>query len=242
MKKRLLVTASTVAMATSVSAADMSFPTKAPPVLLAAPNWAGPYLGFNVGVGWHGSKFYDLGDPTCCQLAFIQQGFWSPTQAGVTVGGQIGYNWQTGNFVYGLEGDLSWVDGKSSATIVPNFGPNVSASTNLDWFGTVRGRLGYATGPALFYVTGGFAAAGVSDNWGYVGINPRFSYSDTVYGWAAGGGVEYMISNNWTVKLEALYADFGTTPTINLAAFGGNYRSNFTHALTVVRGGLNWKW
>ena len=116
------------------------------------------------------------------------------TRAGITVGGLLGYNWQSGNLVYGIEGDLNWVDGKSSATI-PSSVP-VIASSNLHWMSTVRGRLGLTYNTStLFYVTGGVAVARFSDSWGDPQFGGSFMFPTSDYtrtGWTAGGGVEHI--------------------------------------------------
>jgi outer membrane immunogenic protein len=245
MRSTLLATVSSLALtaATAASAADL--PIKAPPPpASAAWSWAGPYVGLSLGAGRRESAFYDLGDPTCCQLAFASEAaFWSPSKWGVTVGGLAGYNWQFGNVVAGIEGDINWIDGKSSATITPDFGGPLSAKASIDWFATVRARLGFTFFRSLIYVTGGWAGAQFSHEWGYAIVPPsrRFSYEDFRSAAVIGGGIEHMLTPNWTVRVEALYADFGDS-TVVLNDFGGSYRSKFADSLTVVRGALSWKW
>lgn len=245
MKTTLLATVSSMALtlATAASAADL--PIKAPPAPADAIwNWAGPYVGLNLGAGQHRSSFYDLGDPTCCQLAFAtRDSFWTPSNWGVTAGGLAGYNWQFGNVVAGVEGDINWIDGKSSATITSSFGGSpVSASADMNWYATVRGRLGLAFSRSLIYVTGGWAVARLSNEWGFVATTPRFSYQETRSAGVIGGGIEYMLTQHWTVRVEGLYANFGTSPISTISGFGGNYQSKFTNSLSVVRSALNWKW
>jgi len=159
----LLATASSVALIGSAAAQP-----PAPPVM----SWAGPYVGLNLGVARNQAKFSDLGNPGAGQNYAFPAGasdpFWSPSQAGFTVGGQAGYNWQTGNIVYGIEGDLNWVDGKADTAFAPPFVvPAVTATTNLDWMATVRGRLGVAFSQFLLYGTGGVAFAHFSDAYGF---------------------------------------------------------------------------
>lgn len=246
MKTALLATVSglTLTAVTTASAADM--PTKAPPApptpVAANLNWSGPYIGLNFGAGQHSSSFYDLGGCPC-QLAFAtQDAFWSPRNWGATIGGQAGYNWQFGNVVTGIEADINWIDGKSSTTFSSSFNGPVSATADMDWYATVRGRLGLAFFRSLIYFTGGWAAARVSDDWGIVGHTPRFSFQDTRSAGVIGGGIEYMVTQNWTVRVEALHSNFGTSPITTIGIFGANYQSKFTDSLTVVRGALNWKW
>ncbi len=239
----MLVTVSSVALTAGASAADMRM--KAPPArVVAATSWAGAYIGVNGGVAWNRAKFSDLGDPTCCQWLFAAGApFWSPNKAGFTFGGQFGYNWQSGNIVYGLEADLNWVDGKAGATLPGLFGTG-AATTELNWSATVRGRIGVATASSLFYVTGGLAVGHFRNSWDVAAAVPRrFNSSETRTGWTVGGGIEHMLTRNWTAKIEGLYADFGDW-TINGApgTFASTYRSRFAHTVTTVRGGLNWKW
>jgi len=238
----LLATASSAALIGSAAAADMPLPAKAPPPV-AAGNWAGPYAGISLGAALNHSSFTDVD-----QFFFLLPGgpnnnFWSNTRAGITVGGLLGYNWQSGNLVYGIEGDLNWVDGKSSATI-PSSVP-VIASSNLHWMSTVRGRLGLTYNTStLFYVTGGVAVARFSDSWGDPQSGGAFMFSSGDYtrtGWTAGGGVEHMFAPHWTGRIEALYSDFGTQ-TSTVFASGSSYRTQFEHTVTQARGALSYKW
>jgi outer membrane immunogenic protein len=241
-RRTLLSTASSIALISSAGAADLSYPVKARPVVAAS--WAGPYVGVNLGAAWNHAGFEDLGDNTSppIQNRFPPGTFWSPSEAGFTIGGQLGYNWQAGNIVYGLEGDLNWVNAKTSATL-QGFGP-VIATTELDWFATVRGRIGVAFSPTLVYVTGGLALGHFKDAWGSVFRPfPEYSSDETRAGWTVGGGIEHMLTPNWTAKIEGLYADFGDAIAIgNTPANIGSYRSRFTHSVAIIRGGLNWKW
>jgi opacity protein-like surface antigen len=198
----------------------------------------------NLGAGRNSSGFFELGGPQGL-LAFPAGEFFRSDNWGFTIGGQAGYNWQFGNVVAGVEADINWLDGKTSATLdSPFHSLPVSASTEMDWFATFRGRLGLAFSRTLIYATGGLAVAHVSNEWGLAGIEPRFRYDDTRSTWVVGGGLEYMMTKNWTVRVEGLFADFGDTPitTISGPALGGTYNSKFTHKLTTVRGALNWKW
>jgi outer membrane immunogenic protein len=128
---------------------------------------------------------------------------------GGLIGGTLGYNWQRGRWVFGIESDYAWADvagrlsacGSNSATPHP-------CGTNLDSLGTFRGRIGYAvgaTGSLLPYLTGGAAYGNVR---GWDSLTPA-NGSSARLGWAAGAGVEAMITPQWTAKLEYLHADFG---------------------------------
>jgi outer membrane immunogenic protein len=250
LRQTLLASVSAVALTTGAYAADLAvkapMAVKAPPLnAVEAWNWTGLYIGVNGGAAWNRADFDDLGDGAGnANISPAGTRFWSPNAAGGTIGGQIGYNFQSGNIVYGLEADLNWVDGSTSAIIGKPTFSTVAASTELSWFGTVRGRLGVTFSPTLIYVTGGAAAAHFKDVWSPTFANiTEFSSDVTRTGWTVGGGIEHMMTRNWTIKVEGLYADFGNW-TVNSPLLGqvGPYRSRFTHSVAVARGGLNWKW
>lgn len=246
LRSYLLASASSLALVGSAAAADVTVPIKAAPAPVAW-SWAGPYAGINVGAAWNNAKFSDLGAGAAGFYAFVPPNndpFWSPSKAGVTLGAQAGYNWQTGNIVYGILGDMNWVSGKESATLFP-FGPlgaSIGATSKFDWMATARGRLGVAFSNVLLYGTGGVAFAHFSDAWGFNVLGAQEFSSDKVRtGWTAGGGLEYMLTRNWSLGVEVLYADFGkTTASFNNGV--GTYVSSFKHSVSTARAALNWKW
>jgi outer membrane immunogenic protein len=238
MRRYLLATVSVAALSTGAMAADI--PVKAPPPIVVAPSWAGFYIGINAGAAWNRAEYTDFGGPT--QLSFPRgTKYWTPNEAGFTGGGQVGYNLQSGNFVYGVEADFNFVSNKASATFAGNpFGP-LTTTTKLDWMGTARVRAGVTFSPTLLYVTGGWAFAHFKDTWSIPGATVQGSVDKTRLGWTIGGGIEHMFARNWTAKIEALYADFGKWNGF-LTGFGGTYRTQFEHQVLTVRGGLNYKW
>jgi outer membrane immunogenic protein len=200
--------------------ADLYTPSPSPgPIYSSAPayNWTGFYAGINGGYGWGNSSSdtpFDVGD-----------------MDGWFAGGQLGYNFQfANNVVVGLEGDLQWSD-MSGSTAGPIVGSTITQ--DLNWFGTVRGRIGYAFGAWLPYVTGGFAY-GEGDRTTTLGGG--LSESKMHIGYTLGAGVEVGITPNWTGKLEYQYLDFGSetyssipgTPSVDMDAH-------------TVRVGLNYK-
>jgi len=217
-----LAAAMTALMATAAFAADM--PTyKAPstPVFVPPPpTWAGFYAGINGGVVWNTVKtttndfvevcsFYHGG---CFDSAFNNS--YSKTKAGGTFGGQIGYNWQGGPVVYGVEADLNWVSAKVSATRslydpANYLGVNGSVSSELTWL----------SGVAFGGVKNAASAYGYEDAHGIASVSASQSKTSTRTGWTAGGGIEHMFSPNWTLKAEALYVDLGNT---TISSSGGN--------------------
>ncbi|MPZ40568.1 MAG: outer membrane beta-barrel protein [Rhizobiales bacterium] len=239
MKYHLLATVSSLALISAASAADLlAYPTKAPPAVIA-PSWTGPYVGLNGGVAWHRAKadlefIFPAGPVRDTESA-------RDTATGATFGGQIGYNWQFDNFVYGLEADLNWVDGDGSATAeLIQF---VEYSTEMSWLATVRGRVGMLISPpTLLYVTGGLAVGRIRNTTVWSGPVP-FSLVDhrTRTGWTVGGGIEHRLAPNWTVKAEALYVDLGRMSESNPLEFI-SYRGSFRNTAVVGRIGLNRTW
>ena len=208
MKKFLLGTAALLAMATSASAADLAARpyTKAPVAVAQVMSWTGFYIGAQGGYGWGSSdEVFFNGANTA---AFI--GTQKYDVDGGFAGGVVGYNWQTGAFVLGIEGDYHWssISGRSG---VINVGPpNVGDTyfTKLRGFGDVKGRLGYAAGPALFFVSGGAAVGDLQHRYDGVPGNV-FVQNETRWGYTVGAGVEYMFAPNWSGKLEYNYIDLG---------------------------------
>lgn len=202
--------------------------TKAPPIPPPPMyNWTGFYGGFNVGGSW-GRQDTALVSPVGVVAAN------SPNINGVIGGGQIGYNWQGmgSPWVFGVEVDIQGSGQNADATfitpavvgaaVVP--GANIAYSDSLDWFGTLRGRVGWAMGTEgrfLPYITGGLAFGqgtirGSGTVPGGAAVNP-FSVTQNYVGWTAGAGVEWAFWNRWSAKAEYLYVDFGNGPTIGLA-------------------------
>jgi outer membrane immunogenic protein len=197
--------------------------TKAPAVAPVS-NWSGLYVGGNLGYGW-GSGNTDFSFPA-------EFGFNNTTlgirSSGVIGGAQLGYNWQIGSVVTGLEADIqgSGIKGSARAPAIPTFVPNVplesslSSEHKLSWFGTARGRLGVTVTPELLlYGTGGLAYGRVdaSANWlavSAIEIQAPASVSKTKIGWTAGAGAEWMFARNWSAKLEYLYVDLGSESAI----------------------------
>jgi outer membrane immunogenic protein len=253
---------SAVALAAALSAGSAlaaDLPLRGLPLPPAPPPpamWTGFYLGVNAGATFGGSPVYTGAAPAFAAPTWSTELALStalatakyPTDDVRFLGGaQIGYNFQFAqSWVVGLEADIAGVAG--SRTTGSSFGggtpaafPNeqivsiASTTKTLDYFGTVRGRIGYLITPSLLiFGTGGFAYGGVGATGAIAQTNLPFGgifasaggYSDLRVGWTAGGGLEALITPNWSVKLEYLYYDlgkksFGYTP-LN---FGGVYGS-----------------
>jgi outer membrane immunogenic protein len=237
----MLGTVSSIALMGAAAAADFRVPTKAP--VLPPATWAGAYIGLNVGAAWHRWSFNDV-DNQLFLPVLSNNVFWSENRAALTIGGQIGYNWQSGNIVYGLESDLNWVDGTQSTTIPLTVLPGAfaTASTRLDWLATFRGRVGVTFSPTLLYVTGGLAVAHVRDFYTatFFPGGTEVESNKTRATWVAGVGAEHMLSQDWSVKVEALAIGQTISSTAN-QRFNNTYRSEFKHSAATFRLGVNRK-
>jgi outer membrane immunogenic protein len=234
------VAISAIAGISAASAADMpAHPwLKTDPVPVANPiyDWTGIYVGLEGG-GTFGSSHQVLGASglNTSNSYDVNGGL-----GGVTAGA----NWQTGLFVFGLEGDASWVGARgSSAENGPSGVAGRSDGTKEDWLATIRGRVGVAANNALFYGTAGYAVAGTSSTVFSPATGVVFDRSDdTRSGWTAGVGIEWGFLPDLTAKIEYLYVDLGNQPfnTINLGP--ASNRSSVPLTENIVRVGLNWRW
>ena len=180
-------------------AADI--PLKAP-YLRPAFDWSGFYIGGHTGYS-RGSSFATLTDPAFTTTSSVVSGL---------IGGvQAGYNYRlSSGLLFGVEADLTFPNYLPSNHVVAKF---ATARSDLeerwDYFGTVRGRVGYTSGPWLAYATGGFAWAGERFLNTPTGVDVEEKHINVRPGWAAGAGLEYAFAPHWSVKLEYLYAQFG---------------------------------
>ncbi len=241
MKKLWLVAVAGLALSTSAAfAADLGQPyVKAPPPPPPpAPTWTGFYLGVNGGFGWNKNS----GDLFCADAVFCPEATGNILKPkGGLAGGQIGYNWQSGIVVYGIEADIQWADIHESATVATGVrGLDFDASQKLDWFGTVRGRLGITpwSQSALLYVTGGLIYGGekTTASLDTAAASVVVSNSTTRTGGTIGVGLEYLFAPNFSGKVEALWYDMGHQ---NLF-INDIDAAHFSYQGVIVRGGLNW--
>jgi outer membrane immunogenic protein len=219
MKKFWLASVGLVAlgMTAPASAADLAARpyTKAPPApVVAVYDWTGFYIGINGG-GGSSHKCWDFVDPVTGLLS--REGCHNAT--GGTVGGQIGYRWQSANWVFGIEGQGNWADFSGSNTSVL-FAPDFNRS-RIDAFGLLTGQVGYAWNNVLFYVKGGAAVTGDKYD-AFSGITGGLlaSANETRWGGTVGAGLEFGFAQNWSVGVEYDHLFMGTR-TINLTAPGG---------------------
>jgi outer membrane immunogenic protein len=233
----------------------------AAPVTSPYSNFAGFYIGGLAGGAW---GTFD----TSTSTAEVPGGEFSPPaiaafnaagpqsiKPGSLIGGfDAGYNWQAGNYLAGVEGDIEWLHLSGSASsgpvIIPGGAGNtftITSSADIDWLATLRGRLGFTSGDWLFYATGGAA---------FTTLHGNFAFSETLFsstetasasgsktGYTVGGGVEMYLWQHWSVKAEYLFVDFGS-----VSAFGVDTGLippySFTHSvnlkLNIARLGLNY--
>jgi outer membrane immunogenic protein len=187
----------------SAQAADLNYEKRAPYTInqpLNAYSWAGPYLGGNLGYAW-GSVDNNPTKPS-----------------GFAGGVQAGYNWQNGPWVFGVEGDIQ------ASGAEQTFAPWKFSNP---WFGTLRGRAGYALNNVLFYGTGGLAFGELRAN------TFGLTESNTNAGWTLGVGAEMGFAPNWSAKVEYLYVDLNNSNFVVTGASNG-YRFG------LIRAGVNY--
>ncbi len=163
-------------------------------------NWVGPYIGVNLGYQW-GSATHSGANPS-----------------GIMGGVQGGYNWQIGEFVFGAETDLQLTDADDMFAVWKFSNP---------WFGTLRGRAGYAMNNVMLYATFGLAYGGGSVQTG------GLKESNTHVGWAAGAGMEVGLTPNWSAKAEYLFVDLSDQRYVLFANTG--FKSS------ILRLGVNYR-
>ena len=212
-----------VVMTGTANAADIArrqaMPTKAPIYMAPAYNWTGFYIGINGGGGWGKSDWSNAFGTANANLS------------GGLAGGTIGYNYQVGQAVLGVEGDIDWSNIKGNTTTGICAGG--TCETKNSWLSTARGRLGYAFDRWLPFVTGGVAFGDIKAT--PVGFG---SQTTTKTGWTVGGGLEAAIAGPWTAKVEYLYVDLGKGDC-GIAVCGVPTDVDFK--ANIVRAGLNYR-
>jgi len=239
--KRLFITAMlSIAAAGTALAADLPqpAPVQAPAVYVptVAPvyNWGGIYVGINGGWGW-GNTSWSV--PATVAFPALSS---SLNDNGGVVGGTVGANFQTGEFVFGVEGDWDY-SGINTGTTSTVCAVSGSCQTGNNWIATLRGRVGYAADRVLFFGTAGGAFADMQTT-----LNGAQS-TKTQAGWTAGAGVEWAFADNWTAKAEYLYVDLGNVNATCSTGFctsnnGGNpVPINVSLTENLFRVGVNFK-
>jgi outer membrane immunogenic protein len=275
LKNLLAATTALAALTSTVLAADLPS-RRAPAPYVAVPvfTWTGFYIGANAGyitsdsndIITRGNNGPAAGPSTIFNVASgARPGATRLEADGFTGGGQIGYNQQIGNFVFGLEADAAYTDHRKAVAVIGATGAQSTFRTDMDYLGTVRGRVGIAFDRILVFGTGGFAYGDVENSAAFFatpaagGTNvTQFAgrRSDTQTGYVVGGGIEYALptsfslfgSNAVTFKAEGLYYDLGSTNVVvadtglaPAATRGQSYTSRFDNNGVIARAGLNFK-
>jgi outer membrane immunogenic protein len=244
-----------------IFAADM--PLKAP--LVPVSIWTGFYVGGTAGAAW--GTF----DPSTSTSA-LPGGEFAPSSlvafnaagsslsikpSGFSGGFEAGYNWQPGNLVFGVEGDIEWLPLRGSTTTGPIVYPccapstfTLSASASANWLATARARVGFAAGSWLLFATGGAAFTSLQGNFSFsetfYGAAPEIaSISEGKVGYTVGGGIEGKLWDHWSVKAEYLYVDFGSISTTGVYGTGviippQPFSHSFDLKADIARLGLNY--
>lgn len=229
--------------------------TKAPAISDPAYHWGGWYLGANAGASWGsaniGSAFVNGTAPIADQQAFAAS---SPqlSRSGFSGGGQIGYNHQVNRWLFGVEADADFTGlrrSRSATVPLPSGGAfTASNAIGSDWMVTLRPRAGYAVDRTLFYLTGGLALTDLNFASSYAdaaGQTASADVSKVKLGWVAGAGIEHALSQNWSAKVEYLYADFGkenvAAPVAAGAGSAGLISQDIGLKSNTLRGGLNYR-
>ena len=267
LRRILLASAGAIALAATALAADL--PSRAPPPVYLPPppifTWTGLYVGVNAGYGWGNNKssnsFAPETDPTDPDPEVDEFFILSHPKlsGGFVGGGQIGYNYQFSPWlVAGIETDFQGTSlkgqssGAGASTNSPDHVLVATASSRLNWFGTVRGRIGVTPFDPhfLLYGTGGFAYGKVRRGITTADFEPEgdndfgaAAFSNTRTGWTAGGGVEWAFLPGWSAKVEYLYTDLGGATTLLVPEGTGPIFNTFNIPATrfhTVRAGLNY--
>ena len=214
----------------AAQAADIARPAPPAPAPIAIFTWTGCYIGGHVGFGW--------GDKTWRDPAFSNVEFAHTKPDGALGGGQIGCDYQTGQWVFGIEGQASWAD--LSASAFDTLSVDTTATSKIDALGTITGRIGYTWDRSLLYVKGG--AAWARDKYsGFDSLGPVYSASETRWGWTVGGGWEYSFAPNWSFKVEYNFMDFGDKDTTFTDFTGASFPFRIDQQVQTVLVGINYR-
>lgn len=280
--RRVLVAASALVCATGTVFAQeppRTAPLKPAP-LEQVDKWSGPYIGVLAGIAdGHSSADNVVGCTAggflCAPNQYLDNGaLLSATASGTkshdvfTAGVLAGYNWHAGNFVYGVEGDLSSLhlslaNGGSVSSLdlgLTNPGnvpvvDTVHTTAAIDWLATLRGRIGYLASPdLLLYATGGLALTSLTvsysytDNWAFNGGGlGNSSVASNATGYAVGGGAEWSLGGRWTLRAEYLHVGFGRMTTsgmitvVQVPAAQNPFTSSASLSVDLFRSGLSYK-
>jgi outer membrane immunogenic protein len=243
LKKLLLSSTCFVIVSTAAMAADLRLPVKAPIAAAPAFSWTGCYVGAHAG----GSMTHSF-----AATNFEGAGSSSDNGTGAVAGGQVGCNYQAGNWVFGVEGEGSWSNSKATNSLTfspvalfsPTAGERLTTKNNNDF--SITGRAGIAFDRTLIYGKGGWV-------WGsfdhsstftccdFLGVPSFTSASSNLNGFLVGAGIEHALTRNWTIKFEYNYLDFGSRVS-NVGVTPGGVPVNVTESPTkqILKVGANY--
>jgi outer membrane immunogenic protein len=247
MLKRVVLAAAFAGSLSSLALADRY----GGPVYIPASSWAGFYFGGNAGYSWGRAPtdvtFID--NATGVAYATVPN---TPNLDGAVGGLQAGYNWQVDRIVLGAEIDIQKTGERGSATSVcptvcsPNGPTSATVTPSLEWFQTLRGRVGIISSGVMVYVTGGVAYGDVKTSATMMGfgnggapVAGNASWSSTKVGWVTGAGLETLFGDRWSGRVEYLYLDLGSVTVASVSPFSGTFSSRVTDS--VFRVGLNYR-
>ena len=221
LRAKLAAAALLLGVPAAAQAADMPYPYQAPIHSdVVYYNWTGFYVGINGGYAWGRSNW----DSPALSL--------SPR--GWLIGGTIGYNYQLGSVVWGIEGDYDFAGVDQRAACLGAF----ACESRQRWLATVRGRLGYAFGGLLPYITGGVAFSNIHASTSTLAFPGA---DDARTGWTAGVGAEYALAGNWTTKIEYLHVDLGRSDCSVACGPLVTAANNVSFKENILRFGLNYR-
>src|SRR5262245_42890924 len=234
------------AMTLPAAAADLGArPIAKAPVAapVAVYNWSGFYIGGHVGGLWSDKDWTEVTNPA------VTRNLGSNEVSGFLAGGQIGFNWQVGAWVFGIEGQASWTDASSDHACRTSVfsGTLVTCSTDINWVGTVAGRIGYAFNNVLLYAKGGAAFADEDFTMTptlagtVLALSGVSTVGKTRTGWMVGAGVEWGFTPNWSAKIEYNFMDFGSETFAFADPVFGPTLVDIDQQVHVVKAGINYR-
>lgn len=236
--KRLLsaaVAVSVLSFAGAALAADLSpppkvgYPVKGAPYVAPLYDWTGFYVGAHAGVGWfQGAADNIAGTGTANSLSGM----------GYLGGGQIGYNYQLGSWVFGIELDMAYTDIRGKGTN-PTLAP-LEQIVRINWFGSAAGRFGVAWDRTLVYARAGVAYGEVKSQ-AHIPLVLLAEGKDTRVGWTVGVGAEWAFLHNWTVRAEYDYLDLGTKTVTLTSTTGATTTQDSKATAHMIKLGANYR-
>jgi outer membrane immunogenic protein len=213
----------------TASAADMPVKAPSPPPPPPPFSWNGFYIGGELGGAFANGTVTD-------SLFGLSV---STNHDGFLGGGVVGFNYQTSNIVFGVEGDFDWTSLSATGNGIPTTIGTLQASATTDWISSLAGRIGFASDRVLFYVKGGGGWVRNTATITNLNTTASVNVSNTNSGWLVGGGLEWAFASNWSTKIEFDYLGLNSF-TLNSVLFPGE---TFTASrnISMLKAGLNFR-